>query len=233
MCAVACQDVGGVDVLQIAKYPLATAGEIGTIAVLLKAVDALPWTLPTFAVPPLFFFLSLRSRIFSFVPASRPKRAEQDGAPTPKEVKRPSWTPPGIAFPFIWLTISCLRAASSTLVWLAAGKTLACAPILFLVAHLCVGDTWNSVTNVERRLGTSAVGVLAVLASVYLAVFKYYAVRPLAGLLLAPSACWISIASVLTWTIWAINEPREPLLPRKGDGKGAPLRLPLSTPAEA
>ena len=70
--------------------------------------------------------------------------------------------------------------------------------------------------------------VLAVLASVYAAVATYYAVLPTAGLLLAPSALWISIASVLTWTIWDMND-REPLLPRQGDGKSAPLRLPLSS----
>jgi tryptophan-rich sensory protein len=258
------------------------------LTALLKAVDALPFVLPTPLVPPLFFFLSLRSRIFSFIPARRPDRGEQDGAPTPREVIRPSWTPPGIAFPFIWLTISCLRAASSTLIWKACGKTLACPAILVLIAHLwcvhlthvprthhtpqgpspspapltalghpatpiaphrhpttpppltphasplarSVGDTWNAVTNVERRLGTSAVGVLVVLASVYAAVATYYMTIPLAGLLLAPSACWISIASVLTWTIWKINTPNEPLLPQVGDGKSAPLRLPLSAPLE-
>ena len=49
---------------------------------------------------------------------------------------------------------------------------------------------------------------------------------PLAGKLLAPSAVWISIASVLTWTIWSINEPREPLLPKQ-DGSSAPLQVPL------
>ena len=54
---------------------------------------------------------------------------------------------------------------------------------------------------------------------------------PLAGLLLAPSACWLTIATVLTWTIWSING-KDPLLPKVGDGKGAPLRLPLSTPFE-
>ena len=38
---------------------------------------------------------------------------------------------------------------------------------------------------------------------------------------------WISIASVLTWTIWKINPPLEPLLPQAGDGLGAALVKPL------
>lgn len=117
----------GIDFVQLLKYPVATVGEFALISAVLRAVDAV-CTLPTFCVPPLFFFLSLRSRIFSLLPASRPKRAEQDGNATPKEVKRPSWTPPGIAFPFIWLTISCLRAASSTLVWSSTGRMLSAPP---------------------------------------------------------------------------------------------------------
>ena len=120
------------------------------------------------------------------------------------------------------------RASSSFLVWRATGRALCSVPILALIAHLCVGDTWNCVTNVERRLGTSAVGVLAVWASVVNAVAAYYAALPAAGLILLPSACWISIATVLTWTIWTMNEPRQPILPRVGDGKAAALRVPLS-----
>ena len=102
-----------------------------------------------------------------------------------------------------------------------------------MALHLSVGDTWNCVTNVEQRKGVSALGVLVVWASVVAAVKAYFDVIPLAGYVLAPSACWISIASVLTWTIWAINEPREPLLPRKGDGKAVPMRLPLADVFEA
>ena len=223
----------GIDWAQMAKYPVATIGEFSIIAALFKSIDTLV-TLPTIVVPFIFLFLSLRSRIFSFLPASRPPRGgfeNEEGkpkAPVRKEVKRPAWTPPGIAFPFIWLTISVLRASSSTLIWRTCGKTLFSFPLLVLVAHLCIGDTWNCITNIEQRLGFSALTVLIVLASVYSEVAVYFTTLPLAGYLLAPSAVWISIATVLTWTIWRMNEPNEPLLPKKGEGKNAQFRLPLS-----
>ena len=57
-------------------------------------------------------------------------------APVRAEVKRPSWTPPGFAFPIIWITISLLRAASSTLVWRACGRTRACISACLLVGLL-------------------------------------------------------------------------------------------------
>ena len=221
---------GGIDWAETAKYPLATAAQAGLIATFFRAVDACG-QLPAPLVPPLFAFLSLRSRLFSPLPANRPPRGgfEVDGkrVPTPAETIRPWWTPPGIAFPFIWLTITALRAVSSMLVYKACGRVLFCGPLLLLGLHLAVGDTWNSVTNVEQRKGVSAVGVIFVWCSVVAAVKAFYAVAPLAGAILAPSAVWISIASVLTWTIWKINPPLEPLLPQRGDGLGVSLVTPL------
>ena len=219
-----------IDLVQTAKYPVATAAQFGLIAATFKAVD-LVGTLPAPLVPPLFAFLSLRSRLFSPLSANRPPRGGYtvDGkqVPTPEETKRPWWTPPGIAFPFIWLTITALRAASSLVVFKATGRALFSPPLLLLALHLSVGDTWNCVTNVEQRKGVSAVGVLVVWSSVVAAVKAFYDAAPAAGFILAPSAVWISIASVLTWTIWKINPPLEPLLPQKGDGKASGLVLPL------
>ena len=62
-----------------------------------------------------------------------------------------------------------------------AGGTLNDAAIFAMILHLAVGDTWNSINNVERRLGTAVLGVCAVLLSVYNVVFQYYRVLPTAG----------------------------------------------------
>ena len=81
------------------------------------------------------------------VQANRPPCGgfEVDGkrVPTPADTIRPWWTPPGIAFPFIWLTITGLRAISSMIVFKACGRTLFSPPLLLLALHLAVGDTWN------------------------------------------------------------------------------------------
>ena len=77
---------GGIDWAETAKYPVATAAQAGLIATFFRAVDACG-QLPAPLVPPLFAFLSLRSRLFSPLPANRPPRGgfEVDGkrVPTP------------------------------------------------------------------------------------------------------------------------------------------------------
>jgi translocator protein len=82
------------------------------------------------------------------------------------------------------------------------------------VAHLSIGDTWNSINNVEKKLGAAAVGVLFVVSSAYNVVAQYYNVIPTAGYVIAPLAVWLTIASALVWNIWAING-KQPLYPTK------------------
>ena len=148
------------------------------------------------------FFMSLKSRIFSPLNNSRPKASNDD--PVFKNLVRPSWQPPPKAFPLIWITIAFLRTISTTLLFLHEG-TLLSLPISIMFLHLSIGDTWNTINNVERRLGTSAAGVYFVWSSVVATTYLYFKSLPLAGYVLAPSALWLTIATVLVNTIYKLN----------------------------
>tara|TARA_A100001015_G_scaffold273648_1_gene329293 strand:+ start:127 stop:381 length:255 start_codon:yes stop_codon:yes gene_type:complete len=81
-------------------------------------------------------------------------------------------------------------------------------------------------------LGTAVLGVLAVWSSVVYAVKQYYTTFPLAGKLLAPSAVWISVATVLVTTIWRLNYEdlgRPSLFPSKEEGPTCKWRLPFTS----
>ena len=62
---------------------------------------------------------------------------------------RPSWTPPGVTFPIMWvLVVAPLRAFASSLVYETSTGRLNEARLndpvlLWLVLHLCIGDTWK------------------------------------------------------------------------------------------
>lgn len=207
---------------EVGKYAIATGVQYGLLVGALSLVD--PW-FPQFGVGALFAFLSLRSRVFSLLDNSRPDRDAQDGQATPKDVKRPFWTPPGVVFPIVWLTITVLRAVSAAFVYAADGSLISPA-LRALLLHLCVGDTWNTITNVEKRLGVSALGCLVVWGSLLRAVFAFRDTSTAAAAILVPSLAWISVACLLTTNIWLINEPkRRPLWPAQADGVSAPLRL--------
>ena len=54
----------------------------------------------------------------------------------------------------VWSVITVLRAASTVLVFLRT-NTLLCGPVFAMALHLSVGDTWNTINNVEVSRGPS------------------------------------------------------------------------------
>lgn len=118
--------------------------------------------LPYFSLGPLkgvatfliYAFLSLKSRTFSLCDNRRPGKREK-GQLGWYDRTMPKWTPPGVFFPIMWcLIITPLRALSSVAVHSAVPGPAAVETTKWLVLHLAVGDVWNTINNVEGRLGT-------------------------------------------------------------------------------
>jgi len=166
--------------------------------------------------------LSLKSRTFSLMNNSRPEKRDK-GQLGWYDRTMPKWTPPGIFFPIMWvLIITPLRALSSTFVHSsAASPVTALATTKWLILHLAIGDVWNTINNVEGRLGVSALTVLLVLGSALNASYNYLAVSKTAGYMLTGTCAWLFIATNLIWNTWWINTrdgKRDILLPKK-DGR--------------
>ena len=171
-------------------------------------VDNVPSWWPTAIASVFFTVLTLRSRLFSPLDNTRSSRRYQ-------EVIRPNWAPPPLAFPIIWMTIGVLRVISSVLVWQAVGHNFLAFPLIAFVVHLALGDTWNTIFTVEGRLGVAVPVVIMGpwLSAIIVTVF-YWQTVSFAGLLLAPSVVWITVACLLVYSIWRLNGC-EPLYPMK------------------
>jgi tryptophan-rich sensory protein len=183
--------------------------------------------LEPFGVFLLFLFLSLRSRVFSVLDNSRPKPTKTDPV---FQRKMPSWQPRPLVFPIVWSIISLLRGSSTALVYHTTG-TLLCTPIFAMLAHLSIGDTWNTINNVERRLGASWVGVQFVYFSAIYMAYQYLKTNIIAGRLISLSCVWLTIANALIFTIWRLNSDRTfaSLIPYKEEAKRCPWRLPFTS----
>jgi tryptophan-rich sensory protein len=128
----------------IAATSLQWTGMIGFLNILQKGLEASPESIPALdkgIVAIVMLGLSLKSRVFSPLNNQRPSAVQSD--PIFKNRKRPSWQPPPLAFPIIWSTIALLRTISATLIYTTTG-TLLCTPLFLFMAHLCIGDTWNT-----------------------------------------------------------------------------------------
>lgn len=215
-----------VDYAAIGKWAVGYSGQLlliyGFLSILDKVVakfNLLP--LPYYITIPFFYAFNLKTSLFNLLPNQKTKsqKMTQDDWEYNKRNK-PSWTPPGFVFALMWpLFVFGMRATTAAMVYSKTG-TLACAPILMLMAHLSVGSLWNTVNNIERRLGPSVLLLYALALTKAATAFAFYQVHPLAGKLLALTMTWLTAAAALETQTWRLNpDPdtgkKEPLYPAK------------------
>jgi benzodiazapine receptor len=219
---------GGLDAEAVLKYAVALTTELGLFYGIFTGLDKVVAStgveIPVAVNFIFFYFCALKSRVLNPLLNKRPqpRNLETDDA-APKRVM-PSWTPPGVIFPIMWLLIiGPMRAASSVMVYQAAG-TYANPAILSLMLHLSIGDVWNTINNTERRYGAAVTGVVAVLLSAASAAYQYWLVDETAGKVLGATCIWLTVATALITATWQLNPDSvtgqpEPLYPVKGSTK--------------
>jgi tryptophan-rich sensory protein len=79
-----------------------------------------------------------------------------------------------------------------------------------------IGDTWNHINNRRAELGFAALWNTALVWPSAAAVWLLYLQNSTAAaLVILPMNIWLTIASLLIWSIWEVND-KQPLLPQKG-----------------
>lgn len=218
------------DVDALSKYALSAIVELTLFSATFQLIDLaaaqLDTAVPFPAVAFLFYACSLKSRVFNPLNNQRPNRSkaiEGEGSNGFRDRVMPSWTPPGVLFPIMWLLIiGPIRAYSSALVVAATGSFFTL-PTMAFIAHLTVGDIWNTINNTEKRYGTAVIGVLCVVLSAVNAAFQYSTVDPMAGKLLGGTCVWLVTAAALITDTWRLNPTENgskvPLYPVKGEAE--------------
>eukprot|EP00970_Alexandrium_tamarense_P010093 scaffold2031_cov185-Alexandrium_tamarense.AAC.17 len=222
------------DTSAITKYVIAAITELSlfgltfqTLDFLLSKLDVTTSSVPFPLIAFLFYASSLKSRVFNPLNNQRPDRSKamkEGGSNGFRDRVMPSWTPPGVVFPIMWvLIIGPIRAYSSALVVSSTGSFFSVATMAFML-HLTCGDIWNTINNTEKRYGAAVVGIIGVVLSAANAANQYYQVDPLAGKLLGGTLLWLVTAGALITDTWRLNPvegtgERVPLYPVKGEAE--------------
>ncbi len=176
------------------------------LVMLLDKNSSFPSWFSTLLTGLFFALLSIRSRIFSLLDNTRSRQ-------TYDQIIRPRWAPPPLVFPIVWMIIAVLRVISSVLVWQQMNHQFLVLPLILFVVHLALGDTWNTIFTVERRLGAAVpVVILGPWLSAVVVTAIYWKTNPVAGMTLSFSCVWLTVATVLVFRIWQLNGS-EPLYP--------------------
>jgi len=124
-----------------------------------------------------------------------------------ESLAKPSWIPPDWAFPVAWFSLWSLQAIAvgSLLVSDRPGRPLA---LGLLAAQFVTAVAWQAVIFDEGRLRFASWWLVGVLMLVVAAVVAAWRVERVAGLLVAPTLVWMSIATALGFALVELNPGR-------------------------
>lgn len=121
-----------------------------------------------------------------------------------ESLTKPSWIPPDWAFPTAWFTLWLLQAIALVVLLSSerAGRGVA---IALLATQFVVAVAWQAVVFGPGRLTLAAWWLVGVLVLVVAAVVAAWRVTAVAGLLVAPTIAWVSVATALGFTLLRLN----------------------------
>ncbi len=123
------------------------------------------------------------------------------GNPWFDALAKPSFMPPGWAFPVVWTTLYVLMGISLAML-IQADARLA---IALFALQLALNLAWSPVFFAAHRIGAALVVIALLDLAVVGTITAPWAARPLAGMLLLPYAAWLALATALNLAILRLN----------------------------
>ncbi len=123
-------------------------------------------------------------------------------------LSKPSWTPPNWLFPVAWTTLYLLIAASAARVAMVPGAGLAMAVFGLQIA---LNALWTPVFFGLRRIRAALFVLIGLWVSVAAMAGLFWLMDPLAGYMLIPYLCWVTVAGALNLSVLRLNPDEKPV----------------------
>jgi translocator protein len=118
---------------------------------------------------------------------------------------KPDWAPPAAVFGPVWTLLYLLMAIAAVIVWRQAAQPARRLAMAVFFAQLVANAAWSWLFF-GARLGAWAMAELVLLWLLVAAnIFVFWRVKPLAGVLVAPTLAWVSFAGALNLSVWLRN----------------------------
>jgi len=119
-----------------------------------------------------------------------------------ENLDKPVWTPPGLVFPIVWLSLYVAMSYAAMRVAQVDGSQQALA---FWAMQIAFNTLWSPVFFGLRRMRAAMVILSCLWVAVALTLVSFYLLDPLAGYLIAPYLLWVTIAGALNFSVWQRN----------------------------
>jgi benzodiazapine receptor len=123
-----------------------------------------------------------------------------------KSLRKPVWVPPNWAFPVVWSSLYILMAWAAMRVGMSGAEGPMIALGLGLWAmQIAFNAIWTPIFFGLKRMRAALMIMAGLWSSVLGTAIVFYAVDPIAGLMLVPYVMWVSIAFALNTSILRLN----------------------------
>ena len=120
-------------------------------------------------------------------------------------LQKPSFMPPGWMFGVVWTTLYTLMGVALALVWVSPDSTERTAALRLFFIQLAVNFAWSPIFFGARLIEVGLVTIVIMFVLVAVTAWRFWRIRPLAGLLLVPYLAWLCLATALNFEIGRLN----------------------------
>ncbi|WP_030070591.1 TspO/MBR family protein [Halomonas alkaliantarctica] len=122
-----------------------------------------------------------------------------------RELRKPSWTPPDIAFPIAWGILYLLMAIAAWRIYMADDTPLRTAGLIVYGLQLLVNAAWSWLFFGRKQITTALADIVLLLGLITLAIVLFANVSLLAAWLMVPYWLWVALALTLNTSILRLN----------------------------
>ncbi|MGP9568042.1 MULTISPECIES: TspO/MBR family protein [unclassified Halomonas] len=123
-----------------------------------------------------------------------------------RELNKPSWTPPDIAFPIAWGILYLLMAIAAWRLYMADGSSWRTAGLIVYALQLLVNAAWSWLFFGRKQIVAALADIVGLLSLITVAIAVFSQVSTLAAWLMVPYWLWVALALALNATIWRLNQ---------------------------
>lgn len=121
-------------------------------------------------------------------------------------IEKPSWNPPNWIFGPVWTALYVMMGISLYLVWKSDASLMNKKKAITLFAvQLILNFFWSLIFFTMQSPGWALVEIVILWLFILLTIFAFARISKAAAWLLVPYISWVSFASILTYTIWQLN----------------------------
>ncbi len=124
-----------------------------------------------------------------------------------RNLRKPSWQPPGWLFGPAWTLILALAAWSAALGWTGSEGTLRAVIVTLFTLNALFHLLWSPLFFTMQRPDWALVEVPFLWFSILALTITLAPISALASWLMVPYLLWVSFATVLNWKIVQLNRP--------------------------